>query len=66
MEMTGQLHAPAALSRERAPGSIEFEGGLTPELFLKVLEKRKSLHPAGIGLFYSLFCLCFCLATIAA
>jgi len=45
MEMSGQLHAPAALPLERTtvPLPIELEAGYVPKLVWTVVEKRKSL-----------------------
>jgi hypothetical protein len=54
MEVSGQLHAPAALPPgERAPGTHWIRCWVSPRVGLDVVEERKILHCRGIepGLF---------------
>jgi hypothetical protein len=45
MEVSGQLHAPAALStRERAPGTHWIRDWVNPGADLEAVDKRKILH----------------------
>jgi hypothetical protein len=49
MEVSGQLHAPAALPLgEKAPGTQWIEGWVGPKACLEAVAKRKISAPAGI------------------
>jgi hypothetical protein len=49
MEVSGQLHAPAALPpRESAVGTNWIEGWVIPRVRLDVIEERKIIFPTGI------------------
>jgi hypothetical protein len=51
MEVSGQLHAPAALPPgERAPGTHSIGGWVGPTTGLDDVEKRKFLLPLGLEL----------------
>jgi hypothetical protein len=45
MEESGQLYAPAALPRERAPGTHSIEGWAGPRAVLDAVVKRKIPSP---------------------
>jgi hypothetical protein len=46
MEVSGQLHAPAALPKERAPFAHCIGGWVGPRAGLDAVEKKKYLAPA--------------------
>jgi hypothetical protein len=47
MEMSGQLHAPAALPPRKSPGTHWIGGWVGPRSSLELQSKEKSFAPAG-------------------
>jgi hypothetical protein len=50
LEVSGQLHTPAALPRAKSPMSHWIEGWIDPSFGLEDLEKRKFLTLPGLEL----------------